>query len=520
MNVKQIVYNQKFHPDITILRKQNAPTENENERIAKQVIAGKWGVGEARKQALTKAGYDYSIIQGIVNEMTDNTYVSKCGFNTILFSSEVLSVLQSMQFTLSVNDISGSFSLTLFPEINGKSLFDIVKVLDVVEIREAGRPVFTGIVKKKNYVAQTNDNGGLRRISISGTAVTGLVSQFLVNLDTAAMAITNQIAGDVSLAKDLTIKGLGEKNIAVSEVVKTIWKYFVKISSQNGTPKIAEYIVSLLGGIDKFFVFDDTTFFYPLGCIFKGQQTQDFFSIVDGVIPSPVYEKFAYCGNDGMRIMIRQVPFDADKWAGDKTTEGDKTTNPIKHTLDAKLVKGLTLALSDNEVYTVFYAYLNNSPIDEQKSLILSTMERKKDTVLVDSEKYKIYGYKPMIAHFIGYANKDGEKDADSQNKMQEVSKKLKEWYENLPDMLSGSITLAMTDLNKKPIMPGDIILFLGGEFYVEGVTHSWNYGAGGEINLSVSRGGKYENGSFKGEIPNFTSLMALLQKGLDVRGK
>ena len=97
MNVKQIVYNQKFHPDITILRKQNAPTENENERIAKQVIAGKWGVGEARKQALTKAGYDHSIIQGIVNEMTDNTYVSKCGFNTILFSSEVLSVLQSMQ---------------------------------------------------------------------------------------------------------------------------------------------------------------------------------------------------------------------------------------------------------------------------------------------------------------------------------------------------------------------------------------------------------------------------------------
>ena len=68
--------------------------------------------------------------------------------------------------------------------------------------------------------------------------------------------------------------------------------------------------------------------------------------------------------------------------------------------------------------------------------------------------------------------------------------------------------------------MPGDIILFLGGEFYVEGVTHSWNYGAGGEINLSVSRGGKYENGSFKGEIPNFTSLMALLQKGLDVGGK
>ena len=45
--------------------------------------------------------------------------------------------------------------------------------------------------------------------------------------------------------------------------------------------------------------------------------------------------------------------------------------------------------------------------------------------------------------------------------------------------------------------MPGDIVLFLGCEFYVEGITHSWNYGAGGEITISVSRGGKYNNGKF-----------------------
>lgn len=519
MNVKQIVYNQKFHPDITIYGKDKA---SDNVRIARDVIAGKYGVGAARIAALEKAGYDYSLIQAIVNDiLTNKNYAQIIGFEEKVSSAEILSVLQSMQFTLSVNDISGSFSLTLFPEIGNDSLFDKIKVLDIVVIKEAEKPVFTGIVKRKTYVAQTNDNGGLRRISISGTAVTGLVSQFLVNLDTAAMAITNQIASDVSLAKDLTLKMTEKENIAVSEVVKTIWEYFIKIASQNGTPEVADYIRSLLGDVDNFFMFDESTFFYPLGCIFKGQQTQDFFSIVDGVIPSPVYEKFARMASDGkMKIVIRKVPFDADKWAG------DKTTNPIKHTLDAKLVKGLTLALSDNEVYTVFYAYLNNSPIDEQKSLILSTMENKKDNVLVDSDKYRVYGYKPMIAHFIGYGKKDGSTDNSSQSEMQKMSEKLKEWYEKLPEMLSGSITLAMTNWHEKDkssvisIMPGDVVLFLNGEFYVEGVTHSWNYGAGGEINLSVSRGGKYENGSFEGEIPNFTSLMALLQKGLDVGGK
>ena len=37
--------------------------------IAKEVIAGKWGVGTARKTALEKAGYDYNAVQAKVNEL-------------------------------------------------------------------------------------------------------------------------------------------------------------------------------------------------------------------------------------------------------------------------------------------------------------------------------------------------------------------------------------------------------------------------------------------------------------------
>lgn len=39
------------------------------EEIAKEVIAGKWGNGNERKTALTKAGYDYTTIQKIVNKL-------------------------------------------------------------------------------------------------------------------------------------------------------------------------------------------------------------------------------------------------------------------------------------------------------------------------------------------------------------------------------------------------------------------------------------------------------------------
>lgn len=39
------------------------------EEIAKEVISGKWGVGEDRKNRLTKAGYNYREVQKIVNNM-------------------------------------------------------------------------------------------------------------------------------------------------------------------------------------------------------------------------------------------------------------------------------------------------------------------------------------------------------------------------------------------------------------------------------------------------------------------
>ena len=45
-----------------------APARKTNEQIADEVIAGKWGNGDARKNSLEAAGYEYSAIQGIVNQ--------------------------------------------------------------------------------------------------------------------------------------------------------------------------------------------------------------------------------------------------------------------------------------------------------------------------------------------------------------------------------------------------------------------------------------------------------------------
>lgn len=44
------------------------PTKKSNEEIANEVIAGKWGNGQDRKNKLTAAGYDYRVVQDIVNK--------------------------------------------------------------------------------------------------------------------------------------------------------------------------------------------------------------------------------------------------------------------------------------------------------------------------------------------------------------------------------------------------------------------------------------------------------------------
>ena len=53
---------QSKKPETTTIKKTN-------EELAKEVIAGKWGNGQTRKNKLTQAGYEYSAVQKIVNKM-------------------------------------------------------------------------------------------------------------------------------------------------------------------------------------------------------------------------------------------------------------------------------------------------------------------------------------------------------------------------------------------------------------------------------------------------------------------
>lgn len=60
------------------------PTKKSNDEIATEVINGNWGNGANRKNALTNAGYDYAVIQSIVNARLGVTPKPSAKYHTVV----------------------------------------------------------------------------------------------------------------------------------------------------------------------------------------------------------------------------------------------------------------------------------------------------------------------------------------------------------------------------------------------------------------------------------------------------
>ena len=444
----------------------------------------------------------------------------------LTFDISNISSLQSYSFSLSTDDISGSFNLVFFPdnaktttaagEAKTEALFDKIGLLDIVQVYEdypalnilngvdaaigtsegEACPVFTGIIRSKKYAATGSESGVMRRLSVSGTAITGLVSQFRLSMDVTAQAVTK--IGEASSEINANLVNANKASAKIKDVIANVWTEFLRLSETYGTPTIAGYIGKWLGDAATFFDVEDMEIGYPLAALFASEATEDFFSIVEKILPAPYYEKSAYTDDDGnMKIRLRRCPFDAYDWIRLDATEIPKA-----------LVKSFDVAMTDNEVYTVFLAYLEGSSISEREYLVTAINDAKSNNYLyVDEDKFGKYGYRPLFIHCRGYnppsgADERSEAEQAVSDYVQTATSSIKSWHSNLDEMLAGSITLALAYRNETSrIMPGDRVRFLGNEFYVDGISHSWTYNGGGEINLSVSRGGVYNGGEWsKGE--------------------
>lgn len=77
--------------DDSLTPKDSNPGDGEKTayEVANEVIAGKWGSGQERKEKLTNAGYDYSSIQKLVNELLSSEKTTQSGALTFKETASV-----------------------------------------------------------------------------------------------------------------------------------------------------------------------------------------------------------------------------------------------------------------------------------------------------------------------------------------------------------------------------------------------------------------------------------------------
>ena len=437
-----------------------------------------------------------------------------------LFPKE-MQILQSYSFKYSTNDVDGSFSLILHPDgmekipvFSNKPIFDRIKPLQIVYIYEHDKnkkkPDFVGIVNRKRFVAQS---GGSLRISVTGKSVASLISRFKISLDINAMSLSKQKVTQDEINKKLT-STLEKAPRDLSLVLDTVWSFLLKMSKDYldlATSDLEKYIDEYLGG-DFFEIEDGLKFQYPLASVLNGQNTMNFWDIANGIIPPPVYEKFAYINEDGeTKIKIRESPFDCSADGSGHSSWDDLEKD--KKELTPELVKDFDFEVSDDEVYTAFYTYIVGSPVSSDFAFRKSTQSSGygDNSICVFGKKAQIYGYNPLLVSFNGYGKPEKEYSENDENELAELNKRMKNWYGHLDEMLRGTITLA-TELKKPMPMCGEIVSFLGGEFYVDAVEHSWSYGGAPETKLTVSRGGDYSGKKFK-PLENVTKRYQIFKK-------
>lgn len=405
--------------------------------------------------------------------------------------------LQSYQFSESVNNFSGSFSVTIYENIDNTSeecIFSKVKNLDVVLIYEDSRakennlekknPVFIGVVHNKQIQSMISNGQVSRSTTISGSGIYSLVGELSVSLDLHTLTGINAKEVQTEFTSSIsTVKNY-------KQFVEKLWECFIgiskKVSSSNVKSTNSIFIETILAhftelgnqGITGIIDIDGSKETkYPVAASFWVQSVNNFSDMLRSLFPSNVYEIFGRVDEYGKpKIIIREMPFSSSEWSNLRMTG-----------IDPVYLTGYSVSQSDSEVYNAFLAYIEGSSEDPSKYATLSAIENK---IAKNQEKMQKYGYRPLQVNFRGY-DISKEKDNKSSNTISDCTKKMEDWYGCLDELYSGTINLVRGAGDSLPRV-GEKVKFIDFEFYVTDKSHSWNYGGPVNVTLNVSRGASY----------------------------
>jgi hypothetical protein len=431
-----------------------------------------------------------------------------------LAKDSILSELLGYTFSEGVDDLEGSFSITVENEkIDDKTTYDLIPLRSVVKIYEADKEkaAFIGIIKQRRIKSSMTSQGPKRTIMFSGKSIVSAISEYAVTTDLRISFV------DPGMKSKQLTENLSRNELTIKGFMKKTWEEFLKQGKDNevSSTEIEKLIKAYIGSIDKFVSGDnDRTLHYNITGAFYSEGNNNIDQLWRNVLPQPVYEIYAYCDRDTGKPMIkaREVPF------GFPGTKNQDWHNLDIYEIDPLDLIDYDVSQSDDEVYNVFMSYLIGSAMEQ--TFYLAVRSGKINILEKDETKLAIYGYRPLQISFRGYDRQGAEKDSSNLDSFfKKLDQKAKYWFGRLDEMYNGTITL-ITDFklddNAEDRNPrvGCRASFLGGEFYITKADHRWTYGGTPTITLSISRGMKYKEGyQVSGEGGVLTDVGKLFEK-------
>lgn len=421
--------------------------------------------------------------------------------NNKLYNEKESNALTSYSFeeSLHTHESSFNFTTTLAKDSDNKTWYEKIKKMDLVFISEFGEIRYCGVVKEKRYKASMGGDGKPKRsINFSGISIGHLLSsfplvldQFLYEATTTATAASKRLMGILSTLQQ-------EDNIRVAPILREIYDAYFNLAQAVGGLSGSQ---GIKGIIDEYVVLDsalssDVVARYPMSFSLYQVGENNIWDIASQFITPPINELFGKWNPDRKKyeIIFRQAPFEGVDWL--------KIKNNI---ILPELVTDYDLGSSDSEVYTFYMGLMPGSGISRNKAMVYDSGAGK--IPQIDNEKWKKYGYKPLIVDF-RYFDRSKEDVFGVTNLMSELSIMMKKWFEHNDEFLSGSISMmsigkGLYNGARNPRI-GERATFVGGQFYIETSSHSWSMSGPMVTNLKITRGFQYKvDGTPKAPIAN-----------------
>ena len=426
------------------------------------------------------------------------------------FTRPVSFSMTDYSFQTQIDSISGSFSISVLPDIfeDDKSLIDLVEMQDIVKIYEFGKLEFIGIITEAGYNAVMGEGGRVnRKIVLSGYSVGGMLERLSFVLDRHIISTSPDSDGEnkklfEKLAQNFSVGQ--EISSSIRAIIDSFFDVMAKSrlgNSQTANHIIKTYIDTSQAGKGIYYKYSVAMSFYATG-------ENSLWQTLKMLFPPPLYEMFLeFDSARGVYVLVlRECPFPVRKsgvW-----DFGAWNRLPLTY-VNSQNLKSYDLSKTSEDVYTFFMGVLPGSAISKEQAMVID--QGKGSCAYLDETLLGKYGFSPMYIEQ-KFFNRDEatQKGVSASELMKEVGEKAAGWFCMNDRMYGGNIEV-MTVSGEVPSVGGRCG-FLAYEFYVERVGHYWSYGRAMTSKLLITRGLDYTGPQLK-EISDLTKKL-----GADVR--